>query len=246
MPNSSRLTASAAGRAFVFVAALALCGCASSPPPVAFEGLQTAKQLQPIHDARTPFLYKNSAADLSRYPALLIDPVTIYEGPDNQFGSISGDDRRSIANYLQERLRMVLGQSVRIADVAEPGAARLHLTLTGLETSTPFFSAVSHLDPGGLLINGVLQASGRRGTFTGSVTYAVELTDAISGEVLLAYVTKQAPNALDISSSFRTLAAARTGVDKGVTQLRDKLTQAGMATTGVGVRPSATSSTQEK
>jgi hypothetical protein len=153
----------------------------------------------------------------------LIEPVTIYTGDDAQFGSVSEEDRKLIAAYMQQKFTGLLSSKYQIVAAPEPGTLRLHLTLTGIETSTPVISAVSHLTPVGLVINTGLQASNRNGTFLGSVSYAAELSDAASGTLLYAYVTRQTPDALDATASFGSLDAAREGVRIGARHLGERL-----------------------
>ncbi|MEZ2128248.1 MULTISPECIES: DUF3313 family protein [unclassified Sinorhizobium] len=50
-------------------------------------------------------------------------------------------------------------------------------------------------------------------------SYAVEVYDAMSNHLLLAYVFKQYPNAMNIGASFGSMAAARVGVRKGAEDL---------------------------
>ncbi|WP_189046559.1 DUF3313 domain-containing protein [Aliidongia dinghuensis] len=207
------------------VLAAALAGCASSAP-VAYRGLSSADRLTPAADAEAPFQYRAPAADLGGYGKLMIDPVELYTGADGQFGSVSAEDRQIIADYMQQQFRESLGTKHQIVAAPEPGTLRLHLTLTGIERSTPVLSTVTHLMPVGLVVNTGLEASDRNGTFLGSVTYAVELTDASSGQLLYAYVTRQTPDALDVTASFGTLDAAREGVRIGARHLRDKLAEA--------------------
>jgi hypothetical protein len=207
---------------------LVLAGC-SAPAPVAYQGLASAGQLQPAKDAELPFQYLSPTAELARYPKLLIDPVTVYAGGDGQFGTIAAEDRRAMAGYMQQKFAEALGGRYQLVTTPEPGALRLHLTLTGLETSTPVISTVTHLAPMGLALNTGLEADGDNGTFFGSVTYAAELSDATSGALLYAYVTRQTPDALDVSASFGSLAAAREGVRIGADHLAKRLAAAGPA-----------------
>jgi hypothetical protein len=121
------------------IIASALSGCASSAP-VAYEGLSSAAQLQPLKDDDAPFQYRSPAADLRNYSKILIDPVTIYAGRDAQFGPVSQEDREIIADYMQQKFAEVLRSKDQIVATPESGALRLHLTLTGIETSTPVLS----------------------------------------------------------------------------------------------------------
>lgn len=202
---------------------LLLAACAPSPAPVAYRGLESAQRLQPVKDDEAPFQYCDKAADFSRFEAVEIDPVAVYEGDDSQFGPVSAEDRHAIADYMKSQFAEVLGAKFAPAAAPGPQVLRLRLTLTGIETSTPVISTLSHLMPVGLVVNSGLQAAGRNGTFLGSVSYAAELTDSASGTLLYAYVARQTPDALDVTASLGSLAAAREGVRIGAAHLRDKL-----------------------
>lgn len=218
-----RRTAAAA----LLIGVLTVAGCASSTP-VAYQQLPSASLLSPVKDSEKPFQYRSATADFRRYSKLVIDPVTIYNGADAQFGSVSQEDRQIVADYMGREFITTLGERYRIVAAPEPGAARLHLTLTGLETSRPVLSTITHVMPAALAINGLRQAAGGNGTFFGSVSYAAQLSDASTGELLRAYVTKQTPDALDVTAGFGTLEAAKTGVRVGARHLRDELTTDGM------------------
>jgi hypothetical protein len=208
------------------VISLALAGCASSP--VDYQGLASANQLQRVKDDEEPFQFHNSDAQFANYSKILIDPVTVYTGTDAQFGSHSQDDRKAIAAYMQKTVEETLGKRYQLVNAPGPNTLRLHLTLTGIETSTPVISTLSHLLPVGLVVNTGLQVTDHNGTFFGSVSYAAELSDASTGELLYAYVTRQTPDALDVTASFGSLAAAREGVRIGANHLRDQLAKDGM------------------
>lgn len=215
----------------IFLILLAAC---STPAPVAYQELASAAQLKPVKDAEQPFQYLSPTVELARYPKLLIDPVTVYLGADGQFDDVSPEDRRAIADYMQRKFADALAARYQLVTAPEPGTLRLHLTLTGLETSTPVVSTVSHLAPVGLALNTGLEADGDNGTFFGSVTYAAELSDATSGALLYAYVTRQTPDALDVTASFGSLAAAREGVRIGAAHLAKRLA-AGVAASAPSV-----------
>ncbi len=209
----------------VSLVALTAAGCAASSP-VAYRDLASAPQLQPARDDDAPFQYRSPTAALGSYTSLIIDPVAVYAGPDAQFGSTSAADRRAIAAYLGQTFATALASVLPVVDKPGPGTLRLHLVLTGLEASTPVVSTLTHLAPFGLVLNTGLEAAGGNGTFFGSVSYAVELSDAVTGALVYAYVTRQTPDALDVTASLGTLDAARTGVRIGARKLREALAKA--------------------
>jgi len=95
--------------------------------------------------------------------------------------------------------------------------------LTGAVKSTPVLSTAMHVDLAGNLYNGVQAVRGGPGLMTGSVMYSVEIYDAQSNQLLDAYVTKQYPNSENVMASFGSLAAAKTGIDKGANALAEAL-----------------------
>ena len=106
---------------------------------------------------------------------------------------------------------------------AGPGTLRARLTLTGAEASTPVLSTVSHVLPVGLVVNAGAQATGGRGTFSGWVSYAVEIEDAHTGTLLYAHVANRSANALDITANFGPLDAAKAGVRSAADKLDKEL-----------------------
>jgi hypothetical protein len=210
--------------AIIALVSLVVTGC-TTPNPVVYEGLASAAELRPNtvdRSGREPFHYQGNA-DWSQYDKIIVDPVTVYKGRDNQFGKVPDKDRSELAGYMQATFTGRLRG--RFAMVAAPGpqTLRLRLTLTGAKTTTPVLGPFSHLDVGGGVYNGVQAVRGREGAMTGSVTYAVEVYDAASDRLLLAYVAKQYPNAMNVGATFGALKASMVGIDKAADELAQKL-----------------------
>lgn len=215
--------------AVLAVACAALVGCSSAQPPVAYTGVTSATYLKPNAQkdaARVPYRYTTDV-DWRRYHKLMIDPVAVYSGADNQFGDLPAEDQRKLANYMESTFAQKLGKRFELTNAPAQDTLRLKLTLTGAETSTAVLSTVSHFDIAGGLYNGVQAVRGGKGSFTGSVTYVVELYDASSNRLLQAYVSKQYPNAMNIGATFGSLGAAKTGIEKGADALVAQLDSRG-------------------
>jgi len=205
-------------------AGMALAACAS-PEPVAYSGIASSTQLVPSKkrdSATVPFRYA-APVDWRSYSRIIIEPVAIYGGPDQQFGDMSEADKVELANYMRSRFTEKLGTRFVRATDAAPNTLRLKLTLTGAATNTPVLATLSRLDIAGGLYNGVQAVRGREGTFTGAVMYAVEIYDAPTDRLLNAFVAKQFPGALNITAGLGSLAAAKTGIDKGADALAEEL-----------------------
>lgn len=208
----------------ISLALIVLCssvaGCTTADPTV-YSGLASAPQLQPNtqdETGRTPYRYKGHA-DWRQYNKIIVDPVTIYNGSDNQFVKIADEDRSLLAAYMQDQFTQKLRTRFAIVNAPSPGTLRLHLTLTGAKDTTPVLGPFSHIDVGGGAINAVQAVRGREGTMAGSVSYAVEIYDAPSNRLLAAYVTKQYPNAMNVGATFSRLEGSKVGIRKGADAL---------------------------
>jgi hypothetical protein len=207
-----------------FVLATTLSACAS-PDPVAYSGLASASRLAPnrADDARTnPYRYGETVS-WRNYDKIIIDPVTIYRGPDQQFGDLSEQDKADLARVMKEQFTRQLSKRFTLVNTPGPNTLRLALTLTGAATNTPVLSTLTRFDLAGGLYNGVQSARGGEGMMSGSVLYATEIYDASTQQLLRATVSKQYPNAYNLGASIGSLAAARTGIEKGAEELAEAL-----------------------
>ncbi len=199
-------------------ASLVACG---SPEPVAYSGIDSSSQLvanRQDESGRMPYRYA-TPVDWRTYKSVILDPVAIYRGPDNQFGDMSDTDKATLASYMSSQFTEQLRHRFVLTTGPGPDTLRVKLTLTGAATSTPVLSTLSRFDLAGGLYNGVQSVRGGEGMLTGSVIYAVEIHDATTGRLLNAFISKQYPNALNIGASFGSLGAAKTGIEKGAESL---------------------------
>lgn len=208
--------------ALAVVAMLAAC---ASPQPMPYAGLQSAPLLRPSgrDDSKyTPYRLSRQV-NWARYGSVIVDPVTIYQGPDQQFEDVSDADKDTLAADMQRQFTDALKSRFNVATAAAPGTLRIRLTLTGAKTTTRGVSTLSRFDLAGGPYNAVQAARGREGALTGSVSFAVELLDSGTNELLGAYVTKQYPNAWNLGATLGALDAAQVGIKKGAQDLLAQL-----------------------
>lgn len=199
---------------------LAIAGCAGTSPTL-YADIDSSARLTPNTEedaSRVPYIYKSNV-DWRQYSAVILEPVRLYQAPDNQFGDLPMADRLALAQYMQQRFSERLQEHFKLTHRAALNTLRIKLTLTGARPSTTFLSTFTRFDLAGGPYNIVQSIRGKEGTFTGSVSYAVEIYDSTSNRLLNAYVTKQYPNSLNIGATFGTLSAAKTGIDKGADAL---------------------------
>lgn len=200
-------------------------GCVSASP-VAYSGLSSSSQLAPNprdDTGRVPYSF-TTQVDWSKYRSIIIDPVVIYQGPDQQFEKMSATNKAAIASYMQTRFTERLKSRFALATKPAADTLRLRLTLTGAKENTPVLGTFSRFDVAGGVYNTVQTMRDREGSLTGSVIYAVEVFDARDNRLLKAFVSKQYPSPVNIKASMGALTAAQAGIDKGadalLTQLR--------------------------
>jgi hypothetical protein len=209
-----------APKAITLAVCLILTACASTQP-VPYAGIASATQLRPSqHDdsGRIPFEYKTNI-DWRRYSDFVLDPVAIYRGSDGQFEDVSEDDKAFLARYMQNQFTDKLNARFRNAPGRNANAVRIKLTLTGAKTNTAVLSTFSRFDLLGGPYNAVQAIRGKEGAMTGSVSFAVEIYDASTNELLGAYVTKQYPNAWNLKAGIGARSASIAGIENGADQL---------------------------
>lgn len=193
-------------------AAFALQGCAGAGP----KGPGPSDARYPMSQSeRDPGSRVYLAPDLNtrNYTrGFYVDDVDIYRGADADFGNASDADKQELAAFMKSEFTRALGR--RVAAAPGPGVVRVHLTLVGTETSRPVGS-VLRFTPVGIAVSLAQQAAGLPGTFVGSVTFAGEVTEVDTGTVLAAFLTKQSPPAIDLSSGMGELKAAKLGITQG-------------------------------
>lgn len=206
--------------AITLAVCLALTACASTQP-VPYAGIASASQLRPSqHDdsGRIPFEYKTNV-DWRRYSAFALDPVAVYRGADAQFDDVSEDDKAFLAHAMQNQFTEKLSTRLRNSPGNGIGTMRIKLTLTGARMNTAFLSTFSRFDLMGGPYNAMQAIRGKEGAMTGSVSFAVEIYDASSNQLLGAYVAKQYPGAWNLKAGIGARSASMVGIEKGADQL---------------------------
>jgi len=206
-----------------------LAALALSTPAAIFaqapSNLESASELTPDAGKGDSWTYRNPDVVLSKYQSFIIQPTVVYSDPAAQWSGTSPEDREKYAAIMTKALSDELGKTYQIADRPGPGVATMRLTLLGVQKTVGGVATASRLTPMGFALNGIQSLRGKKGSLTGSVHAALEITDSRSGELVFAAVRVRAPNALDIESTLSTektveavsndiAVAVRKGLDK--------------------------------
>jgi hypothetical protein len=163
-------------------------------------------------------IYKKPGVEEKRYVKFIVDPVEIYKGEDARFDGVPPEDQKKIAEFVESEFTRILQDSYAVVYAPGPDVLRLKFTLAGLEKTKPAMATVTHVIPIGLAMNLGKSAAGMSGSFMGSVTLAGELYDSQTNTLVFSFLTKKAPNAMDVTTVLTGLDAAK----KSVTELAEK------------------------
>lgn len=223
MPISSSIVTS---RRIILATVCVVLSACSSTQPVAYSGISSASMLTPnLQDqsGRMPYSYAPEV-NWRHYNTVMLEPVAIYRGQDDQFKDLSEKDKLELMSYMTTQATEKLLQArIKLVNTPTPATLRVRLTLTGARTNTPVLGTLSRFDLAGGIYNSVQNFRDQEGTLTGSVSYSVEIFDAATGRLLNAYVAKQYPSPWNISASMGALSASKAGIDKAAIELASKL-----------------------
>jgi hypothetical protein len=172
--------------------------------------------------------YVNPSANFTTYRNVIVDPTTVYTGPDAQFGDISQADRDQFALLMTDELRSEITKSIP-APSGPPTAdtLRLRVVLLGAQKTVGGVATATRATPIGLGLNAFKSLIGKRGTLTGSLLFAVEGYNGKTGELLFTAVRRRTPDPLDIPATLSTTdtvkAVARDFADAAVLKLQNMM-----------------------
>lgn len=200
-----------------------LAGCAGIPQTFDKE---TSRKIQPSTEFHSTLIYVKPGIDPKKYTKFFIEPVKIYRGSDAQFGNISEEQKQNIAVFIRSEFIKALEKDFKVVDKpGAPGVLRIRFILAGVqETITPL-AAVTHALPAGLVVNLGLSAAHMQGSFMGSVVFGAEFFDGETGKLEAAFLTKKAPNAMNITTIFAGLDAAKEAVRESAEKFRETMVE---------------------
>lgn len=221
--------------AFSIIVAVALAGCAgggSQRPP---SGLASSAALQPNAAISGSWIYQNPQANLARYRAVLLDNVTVYDGPEANFGNATPAERQHYAQLVGQELRRTMGEKIRLVNYTGPDVIRLHPILIGVRQTVGGVATVTRVIPMGIAINAVRGAAGAGGTMTGGIELAAEFYDSQTNELVAGAVRQISPGAFDIDATLstdRTVAAAAASAGRAISEGMQRAKQKAVRQTG--------------
>ncbi|WP_380874533.1 hypothetical protein ACFB49_48570 [Sphingomonas sp. DBB INV C78] len=194
----------------------------AAQPPAAVPG---AAKMKP--DAgKESWTYRKDGLNLKSYDKIIIDPTAIYHGKDAQFEDVNAADQAKFAQLVTQSVQEEVAKKMEIARAAGPGTLRLKITLLGAEATKTGVATATRVLPFGMAMNAYKELKGKPGSYTGSLLFAVTLSDAKSGEVLVAAIRRKSPSAMDIPATLSTVDTVKAVAHDIGKEIAEKLDQA--------------------
>ena len=146
--------------------------------------------------------YAQPVSVFAKYRTVIVDPTTVYQGPDAQFDGVDPADRQKYAAVITDELRQEIAKTFPSPARPQADTLRLRVTILGATKTKGGIATATRVTPVGFGLSALKSAFGKTGTFTGSILYAVEVYDARTNELLLAAVRRRTPDPLDVPATL--------------------------------------------
>jgi hypothetical protein len=147
--------------------------------------------LQPGGPGRAALVYRNP--QISKYHKVMIDPVTIWAGPNSDLNQVPADQQRALANALYSDLYNALKGHCQMVQVASPNTVHFHFALVDTKEPNPVLNTVATYAPYASSAYSVASFAFNKGVgyFSGTATGEGFATDAMNGTLLWEAVDKR-------------------------------------------------------
>lgn len=208
--------------------ALAIAGCSKT-----FQrrgGVETSgflgdySQLKEGEKGQAALVYINPQAKFSAYNKIVMDPITVWSGPDGKFSKAPKDQMQALVNYFDAQIRKSLGSSYQFVDRPEPGTMRLRVALTEAEKSWVVLNLASTIVPQVRTVDTLQSFASGTYAFSGDTAAEMELTDALTSEGLAAAVDQQS-GGKSLSTKFDSWGDVKAAMDYWAEKIATRLAE---------------------
>jgi len=165
-------------------------------------------------------VYLNPDARFSKYKAIMIDSVTLWESSANS--KLSPEDQRMVTGFFFRALHEALGKDWEIVDRPGPGVMRLRAALTEAKGARVAMNTVTSILPQLRLPSTLLGTLTDTAPWVGRATAEAEITDSITDVRLLAGVD-QRTGTKAVRSGLRTWSDVKRICEEWAARLSTRL-----------------------
>jgi hypothetical protein len=131
-------------------------------------------------------VYRNPKTNWASYNKVLLEPVTIWQRPDEKLTADEQRDLQHLADSFYDMLYVKLSKHYEMVGKPTPGAIRVQAAITHGEQAYTALTFVSKVVPQLRLANVLWRFSSGKPAFAGEVTLEFKVHDSQTGELLAA------------------------------------------------------------
>ncbi len=195
-----------------FFGMLLLAGCAGQSPTgestVRVESVKKSGFLEDYSilrkggEGEASLVYWNRTANFAAYDKVVIDPVTVWLGPNSSLKNVSPKVRQQLANEFHAAIVKELSKDFGIVKELAPGTMRIRVALTDAKESNPTLDTISTYIPQARMLQTIATMGSDTAGFVGEASAEGEVRDALTGALLAAGVDRRAGTKSLEDSSF--------------------------------------------
>jgi hypothetical protein len=165
-------------------------------------GLPSGARMSQDKPGTESWTYAQPTSVFTKYRTVIVDPTTVYQGPDAQFDNVDPADRAQYASVITGELRSEMAKTFPAPARPQADTLRVKVTILGATKTKGGIATATRVTPLGFATSALKSVRGKTGSFTGSILYAVEVYDARTNELLLAAVRRRTPDPLDVPATL--------------------------------------------
>ncbi|HWB49320.1 MAG TPA: DUF3313 domain-containing protein [Stellaceae bacterium] len=199
-----------------------------TPPVGGF--LPHPELLQPGGPGRPSLVYLNTSANIGKYRKIMIDPVTIWAGPNSELNKVPADQQRALANLMYSELYNALKGHCAMTQRAEPNTLHFHFALVDTKEPNATINTVATFAPYASTAYSVASFAFNKGVgyFSGTATGEGYATDAVNGTLLWQGVDKRGGTTALVANTLDNWRDIRHVFEAWGVQMRTRLQQIGI------------------
>jgi hypothetical protein len=186
--------------------------------------------LAPGGPGRADLVYFNPKAPLSNYNKIMIDPVTIWAGPNSDLNNVPADQKRALANAAYADIYNALKGHCQMVQTASPGTIQFRFALVDTKEPNAVINTVATYAPYASSAYSLASFAFNKGVgyFSGTATGEGFATDAVNGTLLWQAVDKRGGTTAVAANTLDNWRDVRHVFEAWGILLRERLQQAGV------------------
>ncbi len=198
------------------------------PPVGGF--LPRPELLAPGGPGRPDLVYLNPNANVSRYRKILLDPVSIWAGPNSALNQVPADQQQALANAFYADLYKALQSHCELVRHVSPGTLHLHFALVDTKEPNATINTVATYAPYASTAYSVASFAFNKGVgyFSGTATAEGFATDATNGTLLWEAADKRGGTTALFANTLDNWRDVRHAFEAWGVQLRQRLQALGV------------------